>query len=148
MSPNSSWAPDEDPQTLFSERCWLQGTIVCAVAYGIVISLYLSSFRHLMHKRNRAEFKNRLPLLIYITITFLLSTLYMISQAAFTQMAFIDDRDYPGGPSAFENNEFSIPVDDVGNTAFILTSWLSDALVVSCHPIGLSNVLYNLRFER
>ncbi|KAF8553519.1 hypothetical protein OG21DRAFT_1441755 [Imleria badia] len=130
MSINSSWVPDEDPLTLFSERCWLQGSIVSAIAYGITVSLYFLSFHLLVRDKNRVELKQRLPLLIYITVSFVLGTLFMIALATFTQMAFIDDRNYPGGPNAFENNMFSIPVDDAGNAAFVLSNWLSDALVV------------------
>ena len=135
MSSNSSWVPDEDPMTLFSERCWLQGAIISAIAYGITVSLYFLSFNLLVRDRNRVEFKKRLPLLVYISLSFLLGTLFMCALAAFTQMAFIDDRNYPGGPDAFENNEFSIPVDDAGNAAFVLSNWLSDALLVSDHRI-------------
>jgi len=131
MSSNSTWVPDEDSQTLFSERCWLQGVIVSAVAYGITVSLYLLSFHLLVRERNRVELKKRGPLLIYISIIFFLGTLFMCSLAAFTQMAFIDDRNYPGGPSAFENEMFSIPVDNVGNAAFTLSNWFCDALLVS-----------------
>jgi hypothetical protein len=140
MSSNSSssWVPDEDSQTLFSERCWLQGVVISAIAYGITVSLYFLSFHLLLREKNRVEFKQRLPLLIYITVSFLLGTLFMIALAAFTQMAFIDDRNYPGGPSAFENNMFSIPVDNAGNAAFVLSNWLSDALLVSNHRIALS----------
>ncbi|KAG6369581.1 hypothetical protein JVT61DRAFT_14240 [Boletus reticuloceps] len=130
MSSNSSWVPNEDPQTLFSERSWLQGVVISAVAYGITVALYFLSFYLLVREKNRVEFKKRLPLLIYITISFLLGTLFMCALAAFTQMAFIDDRNYPGGPNAYENNEFSIPVDNSGNAAFVLSNWLSDALVV------------------
>ena len=135
MSSNSSWVPDEDSQTLLSERAWLQGVVISAIAYGVTVSLYFLSFYLLVREKNRVEFKQRLPLLIYITASFLLGTLFMIALAAFTQMAFIDDRNYPGGPNAFENNMFSIPIDNSGNAAFVLSNWLSDALVVSNHPI-------------
>ncbi|KAI9461082.1 hypothetical protein HD554DRAFT_2028457 [Boletus coccyginus] len=130
MSSNSTWVPGEDSQTLFSERCWLQGVVISAIAYGITFSLYFLSFHLLVREKNRVEFKTRVPLLICITATFLLGTIFMISLAAFTQMAFIDNRNYPGGPNAFENNMFSIPVDNVGNVAFVLSNWLSDALLV------------------
>ncbi|KAG8220623.1 hypothetical protein J3R82DRAFT_2881 [Butyriboletus roseoflavus] len=130
MSSNSSWVPSEDAQTLFSERCWLQGVIISSIAYGITAALYFLSFHLLTRAKNHVEFRKRLPLLIYITLSFVLGTIFMISLAAFTQMAFIDDRNYPGGPSAYENNMFSIPIDDTGNAAFVLSNWLSDALVV------------------
>ncbi|KAI9461088.1 hypothetical protein HD554DRAFT_2131070 [Boletus coccyginus] len=135
MSSNSTWVPDEDSQTLFSERCWLQGVVVSAVAYGITVSLYLLSFHLLTRQENRVEFKKRIPLLIYITLTFLLGTIFMISLAAFTQMAFIDDRNYPGGPNAFENDMFSIPLDNMGNAAFTLSNWFCDALLVRSSEI-------------
>jgi len=141
MSSNSTWVPDEDPQTLFSERCWLQGVVVSAVAYGITFSLYFLSFHLLVREKNHVEFKTRVPLLICITVTFLLGTIFMISLAAFTQMAFIDDRNYSGGPNAFENNMFSIPVDNVGNVAFVLSNWMSDALLVSTSPAVELNCL-------
>ncbi|KIJ64927.1 hypothetical protein HYDPIDRAFT_89869 [Hydnomerulius pinastri MD-312] len=127
---SSSWTPNENAQTLFAERCWLQGVMVSSVAYGISVSLYVMSFHLLVRNSTRVEFKKRLPLLIYITVAFILGTIFMVTLAAFTQMAFIDNRDYPGGPNAYENNMFSIPVDDVGNASFVLTNWLADALVV------------------
>lgn len=131
MSTNSSWVPNEDSQTLFSERCWLQGVFVSTLAYGINVCLYFMTAHYLVSSPNRTEFKKRLPLLVYITLLFSLATIFMISLAGFTQMAFIDDRNYPGGPNAFENNEFSIPLDDAGNVAFVLGNWLCDAFMVS-----------------
>ena len=59
----------------------------------------------------------------------------MGSLAKFTQLAFIDNRNFPGGPSAFENDEFSIPVDELGNVAFVLNNWLCDAVIVSTSVI-------------
>jgi len=130
MASNSSWVPDEDSQTLFDERCWLQGAIISAIAYGVTVSLYFLSFYLLVRQKNRVEFRKRLPLLAYITVSFLLGTIFMIALAAFTQMAFIDNRNYPGGPNAYEENMFSIPIDNMGNVTFVLSNWLSDALVV------------------
>jgi hypothetical protein len=134
MVSNSSWVPDEDSQTLLSERCWLQGVVISAIAYGVTVSLYFLSFYHLTRGKNRIEFKRRLPLVIYITVAFLLVTVYTITLAGYTQMAFIDDRNYPGGPSAFENNMFYVPVDNAGAVVYVLSNWFSDALVVSEIP--------------
>jgi hypothetical protein len=133
MSSNSSWVPDEDPQTLFSERCWLQGAVISAIAYGVNIPLYYMSFYLLIRDWNRADFdmRRRLPLLIYIAVSFLLNTTFMITLGGFSQMAFIDNRNYPGGPSAFENNMYPITINAVGNVAFVLSNWLDNSLVVS-----------------
>ena len=130
MSANSSWVPDEDSQTLFSERCRLQGVFVSTLAYGINVCLYFMTLHYLTRSQNRMELKRSLPVVIYITTLFGLATIFMVSLVGFTQMTFIDDRNYPGGPNAFEDNEFSIPLDDAGNVAFVVINWLCDALMV------------------
>ncbi|KAG8220634.1 hypothetical protein J3R82DRAFT_2900, partial [Butyriboletus roseoflavus] len=103
------------------------GATISSITYGITVSLYLLSCYLLIRERNRVEFKKQLPLLIFITVSFIPDTIFVFSFTAFTQMAFIDDRDQSGEPSTFKNNMLSMPVDDAGNAAFIL---LSDTLVV------------------
>jgi hypothetical protein len=127
---SSSWTPDESYETLLAEKGWLQGTVISAVAYGIDVALYFMCFHLLFRQMNRMNYKEHLPLLVYITTTFILSTLFMAALADFTQLAFIQYRDYPGGPNAFENNMFGIPVDNLGNVCGFLTMFLSDGLVV------------------
>ncbi|KAG2068827.1 hypothetical protein BDR04DRAFT_1056343 [Suillus decipiens] len=127
---SSSWTPDESSETLLAEKGWLQGTVVSAVAYGIDVALYFMCFHLLLRQMNRTNYKKHLPLLIYISTTFILSTLFMAALANFTQLAFIQYRDYPGGPNAFENTMFGIPVDNLGNVCGFLTMILSDGLVV------------------
>ncbi|KAG1751343.1 uncharacterized protein EDB91DRAFT_1104869 [Suillus paluster] len=127
---SSSWTPDESPGTLLAEKGWLQGTVVSAVAYGIDVALYCMCFHLLFRQMTRTNYKKHLPLLLYITVTFILSTLFMATLAEFTQLAFIQDRNYPGGPNAFENNMFAIPIDNLGNVSGLITMILSDGLVV------------------
>ncbi|KAG6837986.1 hypothetical protein H0H93_008380 [Arthromyces matolae] len=45
-------------------------------------------------------------------------------------MAWIDDRDYPGGPYNFLMEQQSRPILTVGNTASILGSFLADGILV------------------
>ncbi|KAH7909378.1 hypothetical protein BJ138DRAFT_1155435 [Hygrophoropsis aurantiaca] len=125
-----SWTPNESAQTLFAEDGWLQGTIVSAVAYGINVALYFMCFYLLIRQMTSANYKKHAPFIVYITVSFILGSLFMGSLAEFTQLAFIQDRKYPGGPNMFEQNEFSISADEIGNVAFVLSNWLADALVV------------------
>lgn len=71
-----------------------------------------------------------LPLIAYISTIVLLGTLFMGSLAEFTQLAFVDNRNYPGGPAQYETDMFSIPVDEMGNVSFVLANWLCDGLIV------------------
>jgi Na+/proline symporter len=128
---SSSWTPDESSETLLAEKGWLQGTVVSAVAYGIDVALYFMCFNLLFRQMNRTNYKEHLPLLTLITLVFILSTLFMAALANFTQLAFIQYRNYPGGPNAFENNMFGIPVDNLGNACGLISMILADGLVVS-----------------
>lgn len=61
---------------------------------------------------------------------FTLGSLFLGSNSQFTQLAFIDDRNFPGGPSAWEVQMFSISVDEIANVSFVLADWCSTALMV------------------
>ncbi|KAG2052037.1 hypothetical protein BDR06DRAFT_915872 [Suillus hirtellus] len=127
---SSSWTPDESSETFLAEKGWLQGAVASSIAYGIGVTLFFMCFHLLIRQMTRANYKKSLPLLIYITTDVILGTLFMASLADFTQLAFIQYRDYPGGPNAFENDMFGIPVDMLGNVCGVLMMALSDGLVV------------------
>lgn len=127
---SSSWTPDESSDVLLAEKGWLQGAVVSSIAYGIGVTLFFMCFYLLTRQITRKNYKKNLPLLIYISIDFILGTIFMATLADFTQLAFIQYRNYPGGPSEFENNMFGIPVDMLGNVCGVLMMALSDALVV------------------
>ena len=55
----------------------------------------------------------------------------MSTKTAFTQLAFITDRNYLTGPNGVENDFFSAPIDQGGNFAVVIQFWLADALLVS-----------------
>lgn len=127
------FTPDEPAAVIFAEKAWLQGALLAAVAYGAEITLfsmclYLLIRRHLYGTNHK---RTNMILLIYITIMFILSTLFYASNAQFTQLAFIDNRNFPGGPNTYEQIMFSIPIDELGNVCAIMTTWLADALLVS-----------------
>lgn len=130
MSSNP-WAPDETPEQLFAENAWLQGALLCAVAYGCELTLFSMCFYLLYKQRKRSASKRRtIGLLIYITFIFLLGSLFLASNNEFTQLAFITNRNYPGGPGQFETDMFSIPADEVSNVSFVLSNWSADLLIV------------------
>ncbi|KAF8162561.1 hypothetical protein B0H34DRAFT_691776 [Crassisporium funariophilum] len=130
MSLDPSWRPLEDDLTLFNEKTWLAGMILSAVAYGVVLTLFVLSFIQLVRTTNKSNLKTKIPLIIYISLIFLFGTLIVGAGARFTQLSFIDGRLIPGGPSAFEQVEFSIPVDEIANVSYVLATWLADGMVV------------------
>ncbi|KAH9478938.1 hypothetical protein JR316_0009401 [Psilocybe cubensis] len=130
MSLDPSWRPQEDAATILNERTWLAGIILSAVAYGIVFTLFMMSFVQLIRTTNKRNLASKLPLIIYISLIFILGTLIIGSGSKMTQLSFIDYRNIPGGPATFEEVEFSIPVDEVANVAYVLANWFADGMVV------------------
>ncbi|KAL0955957.1 hypothetical protein HGRIS_002139 [Hohenbuehelia grisea] len=131
LTPRSNpFAPDETSDQIFAEHGWLQGTILSAVAYGAVVVLFPMCFYQLADKIDRSNYRLKLGLLVYVSTIFTLSTLFMGSLAQFTQLAFIDNRNYPGGPGRYEVEMFPIPVDDIGSVTFVLSNCLCDGLII------------------
>jgi hypothetical protein len=128
---NSSWAPDEDAYTLFVEKTWLQGSIVAGGSYGIVVCLSLSCIHALLFRpRSVSDYWRSMALSGYVVIVFIISTLFVVANSIMTQLAFIDNRNYPGGPSVWEDVMSSIPIDVVSNVTLVLANWFSDGMVV------------------
>ena len=127
------YAPDETPFEIFMEKTWLQGAILGAVGYGVQFTLFANCFVLLWKQISRDNLRQKLPFMIYICVMFSLGTIFMVCSAAFTQMAFITHRNYPGGPNAVENDFLSAPIDEGGNVAFVMAAWLADGLLVRLH---------------
>lgn len=125
------YAPDEPPSQIFSEKSWLQGALLSNIFYGVELTLFMICFTILARQVTRVDYKRQLVLLVFITVIFALGTIFMGTNVEFTQLAFIDNRNYPGGPGAYEQAMFWIPVDELGNVAFVLGNWLMDLLLES-----------------
>ncbi|KAJ7097071.1 hypothetical protein B0H15DRAFT_902416 [Mycena belliarum] len=130
MAPNP-YAPALTPQQLFIEKAWLQGALLGSVAYGCVAVLAFMCLYLLLQRKDNASSRNtRIALIAYVSIIFVFSTIFQACNVEFTQLAFVENREYPGGPAAYENDFWNIPVDAVGNVLFVLTNWMTDSILL------------------
>ncbi|KAF8439731.1 hypothetical protein L210DRAFT_3401674 [Boletus edulis BED1] len=116
------------PPQVYAEGTWLYGAIVTGIFYGIIVVLYVMCARSTwsrIRSKNDGSKKNWF-FFVYVNLLFALSTLYVASNSQITQLGFINHRDYPGGPSAFEINTSSAPL----NVAFVVLNWCADALMI------------------
>ncbi|KAF8838979.1 hypothetical protein BDN67DRAFT_970798 [Paxillus ammoniavirescens] len=127
-----SYTPDDSSAQFFAEETWLAGAIITGAGYGIVMALFWLCFRNLWCriKIKDASRSRNICFLVYICLMAVLGSLFLASNSKFTQLAFINHRDYPGGPSAYEQQMFSVGVDEIGNVSFTLANWLADSLLV------------------
>ena len=143
MSSQQSWRPNLPESQLFTEKTFLQGTILSAVAYGInlalftlIISLFITRLK-VDIKYNSQVSRQTICLLTYVCVMFILSTLSVAFQAEVTQLSFIENRDFLGGPAAYEESIFSMPINIIENCCVCLMNWFSDGLLVFL-PTGVS----------
>lgn len=124
----SSYAPDETAYQLFAEATWLQGAIVTSVFYGVALTLVFNCVRSLWYRiRSRASgYRRDIFFLGYVLFVFACASVYQVANAQITQLGFIDRRNYPGGPAAFEESNASIPI----NLTFVLMDWCADLLMI------------------
>ena len=66
----------------------------------------------------------------FITILFVIGTIGDGITMFLNQDAFINHRNYPGGPGQFEIEQFALTYNAVGNVITVIGLWLTDALLV------------------
>ncbi|KAH7924810.1 hypothetical protein BV22DRAFT_1129493 [Leucogyrophana mollusca] len=127
-----SWTPDETSVQLATETAWLQGGIITGVAYGAVLVLFAMCFESLWVRMRTKSMRSRKSvfLLIYVSAVFSLGTILFATNSQFIQLGFIDNRDFPGGPSAYIEEMFSIPENIASNVTFVLANWCADSLML------------------
>ena len=54
-------------------------------------------------------------------------------------MMFINDRNYPGGPPGFLLGEYSLPINTLSNTSYVIDNCLTDLMVVSSVYVLFTN---------
>ncbi|KAJ7456069.1 hypothetical protein FB451DRAFT_1276952 [Mycena latifolia] len=127
MSSYSFAPPGETAADLWVERSNFDGNLITGVGYGVLFTITFETLS-LFLKLERGK----IPwgLVVYVSIMFALATLGMAGNAAFNQMVFVDNRDFPGGPNAFTGAYYSTWVNMMAFTAYIVMNWMASALVL------------------
>ena len=68
--------------------------------------------------------------LVFISFLFVSGTLNLVFNANFNELAWIDYRNYPGGPLAYIEDQEAIPINTAGNTFGIVTYTLTQLVLV------------------
>jgi hypothetical protein len=121
------------PQTNLSiERFRLDGMMLLCAFYGIFFLLTVQAWIALMQRPRygRKIADNRLALLLYVSITFVLGTISFVMNARYTEMIWIDLRDAPGGPLALIEDYMSYRINFVALATGHLQEWFMQALLL------------------
>ena len=127
---NSSYAPNESHTTIVQEQTWLQGTLLSNFFFGIQTTLGVFAFLAVVQRRVQDRSRMQIALLVYIAVLLAFTTAAQALLIDWIQMAFITQRDYPGGPSTFLIDEFATPVNAASNVFVVCANWMMESLLV------------------
>ncbi|KAF8960225.1 hypothetical protein BDZ97DRAFT_1834589 [Flammula alnicola] len=120
------FATQEPPAALWFEQANNAAVYLGAIAYGMHILVFFTCAYYLLHEKN----KNNWRWLIFIFVLFSLATCNLAFNVHFNELAWIDDRNYPGGPLMFILEQQTLPFNIAGNAVTIVITFMADALLI------------------
>ncbi|OSD05324.1 hypothetical protein PYCCODRAFT_1533092 [Trametes coccinea BRFM310] len=127
-SQKADYGPEENEQTINLERFFVAGDFVSGVGYGVHLVLWTSCALYLWKQRRRNWTMK--ALLGYITVLFLVETVFSIVQARTVQLLYIENRNYPGGPWQYFLNTQDQPVNVIFYACIFVMTFLCDAMML------------------
>ncbi|KAI0919681.1 hypothetical protein AcV5_001677 [Taiwanofungus camphoratus] len=122
---HSQYAPDESPAEIWFEQTNNAAVYIGAIAYGVhTVIFFMCAYYIVTGKRTHWKW---LPV---ISILFSMATVNICMNIHFNEMAWIDDRNYPGGPLAFLLEQQANPINTAGNSASFIATFLADGILI------------------
>ncbi|KAI0362156.1 hypothetical protein OH77DRAFT_25099 [Trametes cingulata] len=121
----TSYATAEPHALLWFEQSINAAVYIGAVSYGIHIAVFSITMYFLFRPR-----QHHWPAAAFVAALFAMGTINIVCNINFNELAWIDDRNYPGGPLSFMQEQQALPVDTVGNSAAIVASFLADGFLL------------------
>ncbi|KAK0460180.1 uncharacterized protein EV420DRAFT_1641507 [Desarmillaria tabescens] len=117
------WRTDESASSLWFEQAVNAAVHIGAMAYGMQLA---TAFLAVYHVINSKEKKYVWQSITYVGILVLLSTIYTACNIHSNEMAWIDERGYPGGPLQYQIEQSYTTTILVANVAAIMITFLAD----------------------
>lgn len=106
-------------------------TFVAGVSWGIMTAFYSVCMYGLIRNLRLAKATRKTALLAaWITVLWIFSTLSTLANAIGTIYAYSWQMNYPGGPASYILDTWNKPLPILTVTAFILTMWFADGMMV------------------
>ncbi|EIM92385.1 uncharacterized protein STEHIDRAFT_117406 [Stereum hirsutum FP-91666 SS1] len=119
---------NEDFRTIMLERYFLAGDLLVGVGYGIQVVLYVACaiylWKHIRASKSYAAYQ-----LAYITLLFVIQSIYVGVQAVTVQLMYVDNRNYPGGPWTYFEATQALAVNVMFEATIFVMTFLCDCLV-------------------
>lgn len=137
-------APTQNPLFVFEHSLYV-GNYISGILFGISLVLYLATMRGLLQKSmTQTSAKARRFFAIYSTILFLLLTIDVAINAIWSQLAWINGRDHPGGVLGYIGENMAVWYQTFGSTTVVAMIFMGDALLLYRMYIIWSQNIYVL----
>ncbi|KAH8101231.1 hypothetical protein BXZ70DRAFT_117757 [Cristinia sonorae] len=118
----------ETSKEILLEKTFIASGYLTGFGYGVQFVLYLACVRILWQRKPHSRFTYFL--LAYITFLCLMNTIWTATSAYGLQLTYIDNRNFPGGPFAYLQVEFSAPSNVLSLASYIAGNIMADALLL------------------
>ncbi|GJJ08924.1 hypothetical protein Clacol_003144 [Clathrus columnatus] len=126
MSVSASFAPNEPEALIQAERAIFVEVAFEAIGYGFTLCLYLMTVNNLLKKDG---FKSSWKLITFLSMQQIAVFLGVAGNINFAQLAFVDNRNIPGGPLAYQQQFSNRPFALAALSGFTISTWLQDVLL-------------------
>jgi len=127
MSVSPDFAPMLPPALLRIEHGFFIETAFEAVFYGMTALLYIQTVYNLVAKRGAKE---SWKMLTFLTIQQIAVFIGVFGNIRFQVLSFVYNREFPGGPAAFQNAFSNLPVPYAALAGFTISTWMQDVLLL------------------
>ncbi|KAK0438634.1 hypothetical protein EV421DRAFT_1738388 [Armillaria borealis] len=130
---------DESASSLWFEQAVNATVHIGAIAYGTQLATAFLAVYYVLHSEKK---KYVWQSITYVVLLVLLSTIYTACNIHSNEMAWIDERGYPGGPLEYQLEQSNTATIVVANVAAITITFLADSCMVSTHLVAALEVLH------
>lgn len=137
---NNTNAPQIPLPIYFLEKGYLAGTLIGAMAYGIIVVLFFRCIGALLNPVNRMDRGFKWVLVAHTVAMFSFVTMPIAMDFNRRSISYIDNRDFPLGPTGYGSFSEMKTADLVSRVMFPMNQWLADGLLLyRCWIIYSSN---------
>ncbi|KAL7283424.1 hypothetical protein ACG7TL_002854 [Trametes sanguinea] len=122
---SSPYATSESPIVLWNEQAINAAVYIGAIAWGLHISTFFQSTSAILQSG-----KSSWRWLPFSFILFAMASINICCSISFNELAWIDERNYPGGPLAFIVEQSSRPINTASIATSVVTLFLANSFLV------------------
>ncbi|TBU51881.1 hypothetical protein BD310DRAFT_890234 [Dichomitus squalens] len=131
MSSNTYAPPGESASDLWLEKSNFDGAVLGGVAYGVHVAVFAVCARTLYRSTKIRRTRRHAVLVpLFISLLFAMGTVNLACNTRMTQLMFIDNRAFPGGPNAWFFAFYSLGTNTAGNASYVVANALADGVLL------------------